>query len=104
MYCTIGTFAAVVKHCGCVLHHVALSHAKVVRQAGFIAVYLGGMFTFSETFADHIRQVLQKFEEVNLDPVSKKCHFILGLKRISNFIIPNELTNDSFRTLLRNRC
>ena len=72
------------------LHHDGASN--------FVAVYLDDILIFSETFADHkdhIKQVLQKLEEVNLKFNPKKCHFgcqvveYLGYLLTPNGLQPN---------------
>ena len=55
-----------------------LSTSHQEGSPNFVAVYLDGILIFSETFTDHknhIQQVLQKLEEVNLKLNPKKCHF-----------------------------
>jgi len=61
----------------------------------FVAVYLDDILIFSETFADHkyhIKQVLQKLEEVNLKLNPKKCHFgCQVVEYLGHILTPNGL-------------
>ena len=61
----------------------------------FVAVYLDDILIFSESFADHkyhIKQVLQKLEEVNLKLNPKKCHFgCQVVEYLGHILTPNGL-------------
>ena len=57
----------------------------------FVAVYLDDILIFSETFADHknhIKQVLQKLEEVNLKLNPKKCQLLESLSCVPREVYP----------------